>query len=130
MLKTYFDAKLSSLNRKIASNKSKDVLAEDELKKLKTFDSTYFRDKSHFEDGTQNYLLFQPAKIYFEVISGVSNGRYIYYWKSKGFSDEIINSIKTSDYGIAPYFSYYDINNIRVGFDGGCLKQDQSIIPS
>ena len=80
MLKTYFDAKLSSLNRKIASNKSKDVLAEDELTKLKTFDSTYFRDKSHFEeDGTQNYLLFQPAKRYFKVISGVSNGRYIYY---------------------------------------------------
>ena len=130
MPKTYFDAKLSSLNRKIASNKSKDVLAEDELKKLKTFDSTYFRGKSHFEEyGTQNYLVFQPAKRCFKVISAVSNGRYIYYWKSKGFSDERINSIKTSDYGIAPYLSYYDINNIRVGFDGDCLKQDQSIIP-
>ena len=28
---------------------------ENELKKLKTFDSSYFRSKSHFEeDGTQN----------------------------------------------------------------------------
>ena len=63
------------------------------------------------------------------MIVGVANGRYIYYWKSKGLSDERINSIKTSDYGITPNLSYYDINKIRVGFDGGCLKQDQGIIP-
>ena len=36
--KTDFDAKLSSLNRKITANKTKHVLAENELKKLKTFD--------------------------------------------------------------------------------------------
>ena len=36
--KTDFDAKLSSLTRKITSNKSKHLLAENELKKLKTFD--------------------------------------------------------------------------------------------
>ena len=35
--KTDFDAKLSSLNRKITSNKSKHLLVENELKKLKTF---------------------------------------------------------------------------------------------
>ena len=33
-------------------------------------------------------------------------------------------SIKTSDYGITPYLSYYDTNNIRVKFVGGCLKQE------
>ena len=58
------------------------------------------------------------------MILGVGNGRYIYYWKSKGLSDERIDSIKTSDYGITSYLSYYYINKIRVGFDGGCLKQD------
>ena len=59
--KTDFDAKLSSLNRKITSNKSKYLFVENELKKLKTFDSIYFRGKSHFEeDGTQNLLVFQP----------------------------------------------------------------------
>ena len=53
--KTYFDAKLSSLNRKITASKSKYLLVENELKKLKTFDSSYFIGKSHFEeDGTQN----------------------------------------------------------------------------
>ena len=60
--KTDFNAKLSSLNRKITSNKSKHLLVENELKKLKTFDSSYFIGKSHFEeDGTQNYLIFQPV---------------------------------------------------------------------
>ena len=53
--KTDFDAKLSSLNRKITQNKSKHLLVENELNKLKTFDSSYFIGKSHFEeDGTQN----------------------------------------------------------------------------
>ena len=57
--KTDFDAKLSSLNRKITQNKSKHLLVENELNKLKTFDSSYFVGKSHFgEDGTQNYLIF------------------------------------------------------------------------
>ena len=51
--KTDFDAKLWSLNRKITSNKSKHLLVENKLKKLKTFDSSYFIGKSHFEeDGT------------------------------------------------------------------------------
>ena len=95
------------------------------MKKLKTFDSIYFRGKSHFEeDGMQNYSVFQPIQRYFKRIVNVGNDNYVYYWKSKGLSDETINSIKTSDYGITPYLSYYDTNKIRVKFDGGCLKQD------
>ena len=43
------------------SNKTKHLLVENEFKKLKTFDLIYFRGKSKFEeDGTQNYLIFQP----------------------------------------------------------------------
>ena len=81
--KTDFDAKLSSLNRKITANKSKNLLVENELKKLKTFDSSYFIGKSHFEeDGTQNYLVFQPLNKYFKLIA---NSKYISSWKSKGF---------------------------------------------
>ena len=72
----------------------------------------------------QNYLIFQPIQRYFKRIVNVGNDNYVYYWKSKGLSDEKINSIKTSDYGITPYLSYYDTNKIRVKFDGGCLKQD------
>ena len=56
--KTEFDAKLSSLNRKVTANKSKNLRVENELKKLKTFNSSYFIGKSYFEeDGTQNYLV-------------------------------------------------------------------------
>ena len=39
IIKTGFDAKLSGINRKITANKSKNLLVENELKKLKTFDS-------------------------------------------------------------------------------------------
>ena len=54
-LKTDFDAKLSSLNRKITLDKSKHLLAENILKKLKTVDSVFFGGKSFFEeDGMQN----------------------------------------------------------------------------
>ena len=62
--KTDFNAKLPSFNRKITSNKSKHLLVENELKKLKTYDSNYFIGKYHFqEDGTQNYSLFQCTDI-------------------------------------------------------------------
>ena len=116
--KTDFDAKLSSLNRKITSNKSKHLLVENKLKKLKTFDSSYFIDKTHFEeDGTQNYLLFQPINRYFKNIAGLGSSNYIYYWKSK--SDERINSIKTPDYGITSKLNCYGTKT-RVEFNGSC----------
>ena len=66
--KTDFDDKLSHRNRKITSNKTKHVLVGNELKKLKTFDLSYFIGKSHFEeDGTQYYLVFQPLFRYFKI---------------------------------------------------------------
>ena len=70
--KTDFDAKLSSLNKKITSNKTKHLLVENELNKLKTFDSSHFIGKSHFdEDGTQSYLVFQPLDKYFTLITNI-----------------------------------------------------------
>ena len=93
------------------------------MKKLKTFDSSFFIGKSHFqEDGTQNYLVFQPIERYFKR-NGVSSGDYIYFWKSKGFSDERINFITGSNKSVTPKLSYYG-NKIRVQFSGSCLKQD------
>ena len=68
--KTDFDAKLSSRNRKITKNKTKHLLVENELNKVKTFDSSFFIGKSCFdEDGTQNYLVFQPLNKYFKLIT-------------------------------------------------------------
>ena len=47
--KTDFDDKLSSLNRKFTQNKTEHLLVEDKLNKLKTFYSSYFIGKSHFD---------------------------------------------------------------------------------
>ena len=102
-----FDAKLSSLNRKVTANKSKNLLAENELKKLKTLDSSYFIGKSHFEEnGTQNYLVFQPINRYIKVIA---NTDYVLSWKSKGLSSENITPPTTSDNSLAPALSYYGL---------------------
>ena len=93
--KTYFDAKLSSLNKNITPNKSKNLLVENELKKQKTFDPSYFIGKSHFEeDVAQNYLVFQPMNKYFKLIA---NTDYVSSWKYKGLSAETIKSPTTSD---------------------------------
>ena len=62
------------------------------------------------------------------MIPGIGNGRHIYYWKTKGLSDERINSIKTSEWNLTSYLNYYDVNKIRVGLNRVCLKQDQGII--
>ena len=62
-----------------------------EFKKLETFDSVYLRGKSHFEeDGTQNWLVFQPIQGYFKTAS--ANDSNILSWKSKRLSDESIKS--------------------------------------
>ena len=107
--------------------KSTHLFVENELKKLKTFDSSYFIGKSHFEEyGTQNYLVFQPMYRYFKRIAGVDNGSYIYYWQSKGLSDERINSIKTPNHSITPNLNYYGTTT-RIKFNGSCLEQDKVI---
>ena len=117
--KTDFDAKLSSLNRKITTNKTKNLLIENELNKLTTFDSSYFISDSHVEeDGTQNYLVFQPLSKYFNMIA---NTVYVSSWKSKGLSAETIKPPATSDNSLTPAVSYYGTKT-RVKFTGSCLK--------
>ena len=110
---------MSSLNRNITAIKPKHLLVENELNKFKTFDSSYFIGKSHFEeDGTQNYLVFQPINKYFKVIT---NTDYISSWKSKGLSAESIKPPTTSDNSLTPRLNYYG-NKVRVKFTGSCLK--------
>ena len=58
--KPEFDFKLKDISDRVTKNKTKHLLAENELKKLQKFDAAYFRGKSHFkEDDTQTYLVFQ-----------------------------------------------------------------------
>ena len=97
---------MSSLNRKITQNKSKHLLVENELNKLKAFDSSYYNDKNYFEEsGKSNYLIFQPISKYFKIIA---NTILISSWKSKGLSDESIKPLTSSDISFAPEIDYYD----------------------
>ena len=113
---------MSSHNRKITQNKSKHLLVENELNKLKTFDSSYFIRKSHFEeDGTQNYIVFQPKSKYFKSIT---NTAYVSSWKSQGLSSESIKQPTTSDNSLTPALNYYGTKT-RVKFTGSCLKQSK-----
>ena len=104
------------------------MLVENELKKLKTFNLTYFKGKSHFEeDSTQNYLVFQPMQKYFKIINSIDN---ISEWKSNGLSNE---SIKTPNISISIYLLTYFLHplldyistKIRENFKGSCLNQDK-----
>ena len=64
--KTDSHAKLLRINRKIIQHQTENALVKNELNKLKNSDSDYFMGKSHFEEnGTQNYLVFQPLNKYF-----------------------------------------------------------------
>ena len=91
MTKANFDNKVSSLDSKIAANKTKNESIENEIKKLKILDLSYFIGKSHFEeDGTQNYLVFQSLNNYFKVIASTD---YVSSWKSKGLSAETIKPL-------------------------------------
>ena len=105
-----------SLNRKITKNKSDHLLALNELNELKTFDSSCFIGKGHFEEhGLQNYLVFQPIIRYFKVNTIVNVADYVLSWKSKGLSDESIKPPSTSN----------NAHKIREKFTGSCLKQDK-----
>ena len=87
---------INCLNRKITSNKTKDLVIENKFKKLKAFDSITFHGKSHFgDDGTQNWLVFQLIQKYFKIVSTTDNN--ISSWKSKGLSAESIKPPTTSN---------------------------------
>ena len=122
LTKTNFNNSVSSLDSKIAANKTKSESIENELKKLKTFDSSYFRGKSHFEEDVkvkQNYLVFQPISKYFKVIASTD---HVSSWKSKGLSAETIKPPATSDNSLPPALSYYGTKT-TVKFTGSYLKQ-------
>ena len=117
--KTDIDNKLSNLNGKITTNKTKNFLVENESKKLETFDSVYFGGKSHFEnDSTQHWLVFQPIPRCFKTI--IAGNRNILSWKSKRLSDESIKPPTTLNKILNPSLA-------RVKVSRDCLKQEQII---
>ena len=63
------------------------------MNQLKTFDSSYSIEKSHFEkDGAQSYLVSQPMIRYFKV-NMITNTDYVSSWKSKGYLLKVLNHL-------------------------------------
>ena len=117
---TDFDNKLPDLNRKIVSNKTKDISLAKEL--------SYFRGENHFdEDGNQNYHIFQPISKYLKVVN-VNNSNYILSWKSRGLNNIKIESINTNNYSLNPQIDHYDMSKITIQFEGSFLNGFPSTI--
>ena len=80
----------------------------------------YFIGKNYYEeDGSQNYLVFQPLNKYFKSIT---NRKYIPSWQSIGKFEESIKLPATSDNSLTPLIGYLG-NKIRIKFTGSCLQQ-------
>ena len=114
--KTDFDAKLSSLNRKITASKTKHFLNDNDL--------SYYRGKQYFDErsGKQSYSIFLPMGKYFKLNSVVNTADYVLSWQSKGISNESIKPPTTSDNSLTPELNYYGTKT-RVKFTRSCLKQ-------
>ena len=97
------------------------MLPENELKKLKI--CCCFRGKNCFENGTQNYLVFQPMYRYFQRLTAIGSGDYVYYWKSKGLSDENITAPSAPNNFFNLSLEFLGTKP-RVTFSGSCLKQN------
>ena len=108
-MKTDFDTKLSSLNRKITKNKANHLLVNN--------DFSYYHGKIYFdEDGALNYYVFQPLFKY--LVAHVSNVTYILSWKSRGLDDTKIKAIATNNYLLNPRINIFDMGKIRRKFNG------------
>ena len=102
---------------------AKIIELESTIKKVVTFESSYFRGKNYFDEaGTPNYLIFVPIFKSFKA----NATSHILLWKSKGLSNETIKPTSTSDNSLTPLINYIDrTNKIRIKFTRSCLKQSK-----
>ena len=59
--KTDLDTKLKKISDKVTKNQSKHLLVENEIKKLKEFDLSYFRGENYFGGNNINHLVFKVS---------------------------------------------------------------------
>ena len=112
---TDFDNKLQSRDKKINSNKTKNLLVENELKKLEKFDAAYFRGNFFFDgDGTQN-LVFQLMYKYFAIVDNKTSS-----WESKGLSNERISFFPRLINNQPPNLAYNA--RMKLTFNGDFVK--------
>ena len=119
--KTDFDAKLSSLTRKITANKTKHFLNDNDL--------SYYYSKQYFDEGSdkQNYLVFLPLRKYFKLNSVAGAADYVLSWQSKGLSNESIKPPTTTNNSLTPELNYYGTKT-KIKFTRSCLKQSSHIL--
>ena len=115
-----FDSRLKIISDRVAKNKTKHLLVENELKILKTFDSSYFLGKNYFEG---NDGVFQTMQKHFKLI----NENQVDKWKSQGLSNQYLSTFGT----IAHVILSKPIKPMHVIFKGkGTLVQDENDIIS
>ena len=91
-------------------------------KKIRTFELSYFIGKNYFEDdGSHNYLIFQPVFDYFQIFSSIVCK--MLGWKSKGLSEENITNPATSDNSFTPKLTYNHNSKVAVKFEENCIRQ-------
>ena len=125
VIKTDFDAKLKAISDRVTKNKAKDLLLDNELKKIKTFDLDYFKGKSYFGNDDINYLIFEVSYAYFNFYDDFNSGPVL-LWKFKGVSKEIIKALKSNNKILSPIVeNAFDSQKIKLKFNGSCLIQNQ-----
>ena len=128
--KTKFKSEFKKVDDEASKNSSKVLSYEHKSKQKDTINdlesvTSYFRGRYYFDsdDGTQNYLVFQPMYKYFET-SVKGSTTFVSSWESKGLSNEKISSNTTLRYNQAPSLAYDNVR-IKLKFAGDLLKQDK-----
>ena len=135
--KTDFDAKLKNISDRVTNNKSKDLILDNELKKLKTLvDSTAkikfdeVQKENSFNRGffyylQQSYLVYHCKMGSFQFTAGKST------WKSTGIfnylSTSNINAVGDSK-SVLPEFK--NDGRMHVSLSGNHFQQNKVIIPN
>ena len=107
--------KITTLTLKTVQNKIK-------LRNFRHFIQVTFVENNFENDGTQNYLVFQPVLRYFKEIANSDN---IPSWKSKKMSDESIKHLAASNNSFAASLNFIN-TKIQAELDGICLRQEKS----
>ena len=123
--KTDLDTKLKRNSDRVTRNKSKHLLVENELKKLKEFDLSYFRGESYFGDNNITYLVFEVSLKYLNFYDE-SFYKPVLSWNSRGVPKEIIKAPRSNNNILSPTTeNTFDHQKIKLKFNGSCLVHDQ-----
>ena len=137
--KTYFDAKLKNISDRVTNNKSKDLLRDNELKKVKTlvgssakikFDELR-KNKNSFNRGFFYYL--QQSYLVYECKMGSFNftSKKIVKWKSTGIFNYLDHSsMKGIEDTKTKQPELKDDGKMHVYLQGNHFQQNNVIIPN